>query len=439
MVDYKDSSQLHLWRYTSPDELNLCRALANQKAREFLSSLSSTSPSSATGPSTPSSSSAAAAAAAAATDSSTTEQQQTAASSTNKQDPPPLPVEKFACGFSERILRGEQQQQQELKSFDECDKNKKGHPFLTPEDEAVLVTFYVSKLGKLIGPSAQVPRLRRESKVPATAALLLRRFYLSNSVMLHDPKATMVAAAFLASKVEDATADVRNLEEGTARMDAAVRSQEIIPAELNLLNATHFDLVCFHPYKAVQALTEDLRTYLKSDKGKVLVKVERPLSGQDLKPMYDAARKLLDDAVVSDIPLLYSPGQVGLASLMVAQDIILRTPPQHDENQQQQSRPPQIDFLGYVRQRFENGLASGEWMEETLQELCAILKALREGKYGCGNYGTDMQALKRAHKKLKKVRVWGRSSSKDKGSSKKKKRSAGTDGEQPEAKRKKAS
>ena len=68
--------------------------------------------------------------------------------------------------------------------------------------------FYAAKLPSLIGPLAQLPRLRREVKVSATAALLFRRFYLSNSVMLFDPKAIMVAAAFLASKVEDAMSPV---------------------------------------------------------------------------------------------------------------------------------------------------------------------------------------------------------------------------------------
>jgi cyclin H len=89
------------------------------------------------------------------------------------------------------------------------DSSADGHPFLTAQEEGLLVAFYASKLPSLIGPMAQVPRLRRDVKVAATASLLFRRFYLSNSVMLHDPKAVMVAAAFLGSKVEDATSDVR--------------------------------------------------------------------------------------------------------------------------------------------------------------------------------------------------------------------------------------
>ena len=87
-------------------------------------------------------------------------------------------------------------------------ENPSGNDFLSPEEEGRLVDFYAAKLPSLIGPLAQVPRLRREIKVSATAALLYRRFYLSNSVMLYDPKAIMVASAFLASKVEDAMSPV---------------------------------------------------------------------------------------------------------------------------------------------------------------------------------------------------------------------------------------
>jgi len=81
--------------------------------------------------------------------------------------------------------------------------------FLTPVEEQALIRFYCSKIFSLIGPHAQISRLQKDSKVASTAAILVRRFFLSNSVMMYDPKAIMVAAVFLASKVEDATVDVR--------------------------------------------------------------------------------------------------------------------------------------------------------------------------------------------------------------------------------------
>jgi cyclin H len=284
-------------------------------------------------------------------------------------------------------------------------QNENGHPFLNPSEEALLVSFYASKLPSLIGPMAQVPRLRRESKVPATAAMLLRRFYLSNSVMVHDPKITMVAAAFLASKVEDAMTDVRYLEEGTNLMNAPVSQAEIIPTEIKLLSGISFELLCFHPYKAVLSITEDMRTYLKSEKGRSLVRFpngnHRPIVGQDLKPMHDAAQLIVNDVIVSDIPLLFTPGQIGLAALMVA-----------NEQQQGKEDIPQIEILGYLSQRFEE--ADLEAMITLLRGLCAMLRELKEGKHGCANHHVDLQTLKGIHKKLKKCRVWGQKEKKKK-------------------------
>ncbi len=74
--------------------------------------------------------------------------------------------------------------------------------FPTVEEELILLNFYCTKLPSLIGPDASTKRLQRDIKVASTAAVLLRRFYLSNSIVLFDPKAIMVACAFLASKIE---------------------------------------------------------------------------------------------------------------------------------------------------------------------------------------------------------------------------------------------
>jgi cyclin H len=138
--------------------------------------------------------------------------------------------------------------------------------------------------------------------------------------------------------------------------------------------------------------------------------------------MHDGARRIIDDVIVSDIPLLYSPGQVGLAALMVTNEELQQT----NNNNNTQVDVPRIDLLGYVQHRFDEK-ANLEFMRETLTELCSMLVGVREGKYGCGNHNVDLGALKNVHKKLKKVRVWGKSA---KG---KKRKTAGD--EEPEAKR----
>ena len=380
MCEPKESSQLKAWLF-SPETLDLCRARANRVARKFLAQRNdgASSPPPSIGSND---------------------------DSTSKTKNGLPTCECFARNFKEK-------KDVYLSEEDGPLQNEKGHPFLNPTEEASLVSFYASKLPSLIGPTAQLPALRRESKIPATAAMLLRRFYLSNSVMVYDPKTIMVAAAWLASKVEDAMTAVRFLEEGTNMMNAPVTQAEIIPAEITLLSGIHFDLLCFHPYKAVLAITEDLRTYLKSERGRTLVTFaggrQRPIVGQDLKPMHDAAQLIVNDVIVSDIPLLYTPGQIGLAALMVA-----------NEQQEGNSEIPQIDMIGYLSQRFQQNDIEG--MGTLLRDLGGRLRELKEGKHGCGNHNVDLQSLKLIHKKLKKCRVWG---VKEK---KKKRKNAGDEG-----------
>ena len=157
MCDPADSSQLKAWIFSETD-VELCRARGNRLARKYIFSRDDNNGN--------------------------------------------TPIECFAREFSKK--KDSYADEDEGPSHTNDSKE-----FLVPEEESLLVSFYASKLPSLIGPMAQLPRLRRESKVPATAATLLRRFYLSNSVMMHDPKAIMVSAAFLASKVEDAMTDVR--------------------------------------------------------------------------------------------------------------------------------------------------------------------------------------------------------------------------------------
>ena len=158
MCDPADSSQLKAWIFSEKDLQN-CRARGNRLARKYLYN-------------------------------------KTQSNNNN------IPIECFAREFHKKGASYVDENEGPTHTQDSKE-------FLVPDEESMLVSFYASKLPSLIGPMAQLPKLRRESKVPATAATLLRRFYLSNSVMMHDPKAIMVSAAFLASKVEDAMTDVR--------------------------------------------------------------------------------------------------------------------------------------------------------------------------------------------------------------------------------------
>ncbi|CAB9529969.1 Cyclin [Seminavis robusta] len=367
MADFSEASQLHDWMLASPAMLDKCRAKGNLLAREYLAKPK--------------------------------EQEEGSTSTTLP------PVEKFACGYAR--AQKENPDNEDPASMGP-QKDASNHEFLTTDEEEFMVTFYASKIPFLIGPTAQHAFLRRPHKFPATAAALFRRFYLSNSVMIHDPKAVMVAAAFLASKVEDGTARVRELEKGTELMQSPVTQAEILPAELFLLDGIRFQLMCFHSFKPVEALTEDLRTFLKSERGITLVQNKR-IASEDLKPLFHSAWGLLDDVMVSDIPLLFTPGQVGLAAMIVANETVQAKQAQKPE--EEEGLPP-LDLLAYVKLRFSE--EQGRQMEEKMKDLVPMIKGLKEGKHGCGNHTVDMAKLKAVHKKLKKCRLWGKKEKKSK-------------------------
>jgi len=391
---YEESSQAFKWQLSSLVELNSLRERANRRARDVLS----------------------------------------------REDAAPLEVYGFADTRGDRPKSTTDEQVVQLMSEDDpnygptkTSQARGSTALLTPSDETLLLSFYCSKIPLLIGPHATLPRCKRDAKVAATASLLFRRFYLSNSVMIHDPKTMLAAAAFLAAKVEDCMLDVRYLEMGTKEMNAPVPLTDILDAEIRLMKGIDFDLLVFSPYKTIVPIVEDLRTFLKSERGKGLVKwkegEERQLEREDLRPVHDMAMKIVDDVIVSDIPLMYAPGEVGTAALVVANEDVCNN--QRKGNSEDgggggvegdKVESPEIDIVGYVRSRFEDTDESGvvvdtaaiDALVERVSRLAQLIRELREGKHGCGNYNADMNELKGVNKKLKKCRAWGSSDKKDK-------------------------
>ena len=126
---------------------------------------------------------------------------------------PIMPVQSYACLYSrndKNQITQEAHDSLNTKRDSDVDVDVACElDFLISTEEQALIRFYSSKFFSLVGPNAQLSRLQKDVKVASTAALLFRKFFLVNSVLMYDPKAIMVAAVFLGSKVEDATVDVR--------------------------------------------------------------------------------------------------------------------------------------------------------------------------------------------------------------------------------------
>ena len=227
-------------------------------------------------------------------------------------------------------------------------------------------------------------------------------------------------------------------------MQAHVTVEKIISSELRLLEGIHCDLMCFHPYKTLIGYSEDLRTYLKSKDGRAAVISSTSsssnrgkgnpsvvVSGEDLRPIHNDARRIVDDACVSEIPLLHTPGQIGLAAMILANEKVdkARAEALVDEFGEEKKKDdkasfPRIDLHTYVKNRFKGRTAEEhEALEKQMEALIDMLRLLRQGEYEL-----DISALKAVHKKLKKCKAWGESEeAKGEKTKKKKKRKADED------------
>jgi cyclin ccl1 len=279
--------------------------------------------------------------------------------------------------------------------------------FLTPQDEQMLIRFYCSIIPSICGPSPDInkfPKLRRNEKVQATAAQFFRRFYLSNSVAEFDPKPLMVASIFLASKVEDMLVDVLELEAATRVLDSFVSESDILLGEVRLLQGLNYQLYCFHSLKPLAALVQDAME-----------------AHPEVSSLYNAAKELLEDACLSDIPLLHPPSKIGLAALVVSdrnRSASTPYPPSHTA-----PAADSFDFAAYIKARFTVD-ATGD-VERHITEvstICDIIAELKQGNYGSVRHGIDRPKLKEIRGRLKKTSVWGKKSSK--GSKKKDKGTA---------------
>lgn len=80
--------------------------------------------------------------------------------------------------------------------------------YLSVDEQEQVLRFHCHQIQALVGPTAIRSELRTSALVLSTAITLLRRFYLSNSVVDIHPRSIAVACAFLAAKLEEEKIEV---------------------------------------------------------------------------------------------------------------------------------------------------------------------------------------------------------------------------------------
>jgi cyclin H len=178
----------------------------------------------------------------------------------------------------------------------------------------------------------------------ATAVQYIKRFYLTNSVMSYHPRSIMLTALFLATKIESRLMPARDMAHILHKLPSLenITADEIVAAEFVLTQGLLFNLDVRHPSRGLKGAYIEFQMLLaimkSKDLPKGLEKLKSPQGGNIkdyLKSKYTDAEKfakrthrayglanntLKNEAVLSDAYFLYTPSQIVLAALLVADE-----------------------------------------------------------------------------------------------------------------------
>lgn len=228
--------------------------------------------------------------------------------------------------------------------------------FLTVDEEARLVQRYCDTI------ASTAAHLKWASHVKATAIQYLKRFYLTNSVHTYPPKETYKSVLFLASKTEGV-----HMTLGEFARSISSKPEQILAPEYKIIQALRFTLDVRQPTRGLRGCYMELENLAHgraaplpflapktpADLQQDMVFLPSPpqhcLSDWTPPPnvdekalvarawaAYTAARMMLDDAaLLTDAYFMYTPPQIYLAALKLADEPLytlfmsLHLPSQH--------------------------------------------------------------------------------------------------------------
>ncbi|OQU97376.1 Cyclin, domain-containing protein [Cladophialophora immunda] len=181
---------------------------------------------------------------------------------------------------------------------------------LTVDEELKIVEWGCSKIMDM--GEAMNPRI--PSHVVATAIQYLRRFYLTNSPMTYHPKQIMMCALYLATKADHFYI---SLSRFVAELNN-VSEDDVKAPEFLLLQGLRFTLDVRHPMKGLQGGHVEMNVLAEEGRlGSSITKASG--SEKRVGVAADKAKKLLATAAqMTDAYFLYTPSQIWLAAVMIA-------------------------------------------------------------------------------------------------------------------------
>ncbi|KAM0880505.1 hypothetical protein ACQ4PT_033536 [Festuca glaucescens] len=151
---------------------------------------------------------------------------------------------------------------------------------LSCEEEQMMRRFYEQKIQEVC------KAFKFPHKIQATAIIYFKRFYLQWSVMEHHPKHIMLTCVYSSCKVEENHVSAEELGKGINQDHQIILNNEMI-----VLKVSHFHI--------------EFLTF--------------PSKQNDL---YQTANSHVDRMMLTDAPLLYTPGQLALAALYKSNDAL---------------------------------------------------------------------------------------------------------------------
>ena len=165
--------------------------------------------------------------------------------------------------------------------------------FLTSEEELKLVRFFTVELIR----AAQFCELPTE--IRATAAIFLRRFYVTNSVMTYPPTDLLKTSLFFGCKAEGFFYKLHKFAEKFPK----TTGEQIIAGEFLLCQGMRFAFDVRHPFRALEGAILELRRVLPDEESRV-------------NKAHARAREVLKfSPLLTDVYFHYAPSQIMMASL----------------------------------------------------------------------------------------------------------------------------
>jgi hypothetical protein len=161
---------------------------------------------------------------------------------------------------------------------------------------------------------------RKWWRVGPTAIVFFRRFYLFNSVRVHDPRVMLLACLLVAGKAEESVLSLRDLR----KIHPKLVEEQVQQAEFTLLKALGAHLHVYHPHNLVQTMTALVKHKHTPVGGKGasmdidFVAIDSAMVATWLR----GAELILDQLYVTPSPLLFKPVEMAYAAMVLTESEI---------------------------------------------------------------------------------------------------------------------